>query len=434
MKVAFRLGVFRDLAVFQEVLPADAAVVVPAHIAAYALDGLRGFLSSLAQARSSQTVDFVFDPMTYWLDLPTRYWTRGSGKQQGQELVLPLAPDVKLKDVLRPTLHALLRDYGLDHALYETDRLGMRQRLAGVVDKCLAFQRRGTHTRRDRVRTKYKRILELLAEEEALEPAALVAPYVKIADLSLDELATQAALNETALSQRQHGERLWTVAALGAGANLRALSQAERTALRLEDFDAVGVWVSDFDEYVEPVDNLRAYRRLLSSVGRPIWIMYGTYFALLLGATGVDTVSHGIYYTESKRMEGPVGSGPPPERYYVPALHRFYEPTKAFRLIDLRPGLACPCPECTSLEKLRSEASAASTSPAKRVAWAQRLQRHFLRARSEELRRVRESTADDLRRELRRARQAVESIPPTERSALGISTQHLDAWYEALAD
>jgi hypothetical protein len=44
------------------------------------------------------------------------------------------------------------------------------------------------------------------------------------------------------------------------------------------------------------------------------------------------------------------------------------------------------------------------------------------------------STADDLRDDLRRARIEVDSIPPTERYALGISTDHLDAWHEALAD
>jgi hypothetical protein len=345
--------------------------------------------------------------------------------------VLPLPQGAKEKELIRPTLLALLREYGLGRALFESDLPGMRQRLLDSVAACLDFQRRGTHTRRGRATTKYSRILELADEEEAMDPMAVVAPYLTIRGLRGDDVTDQVILNERALVERQDGEAMWSVTALDQASQLAAISATTKQMLRLGEFDAVGVWVSDLDEYTAPADRLRAYRAFIRSIGRPVWLMYGGYFGLLLGADGVETVSHGIFYTESKRMHGPVGSGPPPERYYVPALHRFYEPTKAFRLLELLPSFECQCPECPSVDELRAEAAGASRTPARRMAWAQRLQRHFLRARQSEVQEVSQSQLSDLLDQLQGAREAFDGVPAAERHALGLSTSHLGQWREA---
>lgn len=434
MRIGVRLGVFRDREVIAGVLPPDAPIVVPAHIGAYALDGLRGFLADIAKDRGTDWVDYIFDPMTYWVDLPSRYWSRGSERGRGQDLVLPLTPGVDEKKVIRPTLVALLREYGLGRAVFETDLQGMRRRLLDAVGACLEFQRRGTMTTRGRARGKYARILELAAEQEAIQPMAIVAPYLKLHGLGDVDAADQMVLNARSLEARLPGEAMWTIIAIEAGAQLGAIDQAVGHGLRLAEFDAVGVWASDLDEYTESSQRLRHYRQLLRSINRPIWILYGTYFSMLLAADGVELVSHGIYYTESKRMEGPIGSGPPPERYYLPSLHRFYEPTAAFRLIELVPDFECPCPECPSLDVLRAEASAAGSSPARRVAWAQRLQRHFLLARQRELDAVKTSTLPELVAQLEVARAAVEGLDPTDLGAITVSVAHLATWRAALAE
>jgi hypothetical protein len=371
--------------------------------------------------------------MTYWVDLPARYWSRGSERRQGQDLQLPLSRDTKEKEFVRPTLLALLREYGLGSALFETDIAGMRERLLEVVDASLDFQRQGTFTRRGRARTKYARILQLLEDEDAMRPMAVVAPYVQTTELTTEGVVDQARLNARSISARQSDESMWTILALGEGATLGPLSPDSVASLRLDEFDAVGLWVSDFDEYAEPASRLDAYRELIRSIPRPVWLMYGGYFGLLLGADGVDLVSHGVYYTESKRMQGPVGSGPPPERYYIPALHRFYEPTRAFRLIDLVPDFACNCDECPSLEGLRAEATAAAGSPARRTAWAQRLQRHFLNARTAEVQSVQKESLEDLLESLRAAEYAFSRVPDVDRAAIGVSVSHLTNWRTALA-
>jgi len=434
MRNGLRLGVFRDRTVFEEILRPDSPLIVPAHIGAYALDGLRGFLGGVARAWNQDVVDFVYDPMTYWVDLPTQYWSRGSERRRGQALSLPLDEDAVEKDLIRPTLLALLREYGLGRALFETDLDGMRPRLLDAVDAVIEFQRRGTHTRRWRAKTKYARILELAAEEEAMSPIALIAPYLTTHGLRPDEVRDQAFLNERALTARQPGEALWTIIALDRASQLRALADDVRQLLRLGDFGSVGVWVSDLDEYVAPAERLRAYREFIRSIGQPVWLLYGGYFGLLLGADGVDLVSHGIFYTESKRMLGPVGSGPPPERYYIPALHRFYEPTRAFRLMELLPSMRCGCPECPSVDELRVAAAGAARSPGHRMAWAQRLQRHFLRNRQAEVAAVKARPIGDLLAELRDAERTFAQIPAAERFALDVSIDHLAQWRGAFEE
>lgn len=434
MRNALRLGVFRDRVVFEQLLPVESPLVIPAHIGAYALDGLRGFLAGISRTRDYEIVDFVFDPMTYWIDLPARYWSRGSERARGADLELPLPDGANEKELIRPTLLALLREYGLATALFETDLAGMRSRLLDAVDACLDFQRRGTHTRRGRARSKYARILELAEEEEAMQPMATVAPYLTLPGLDDADVTDQVALNERSLAGRLADEAMWTILALDARTQLAAITTDVRELLRLADFDVVGVWVSDLDEYVETSSRLRAYRAFLRSIGRPVWLLYGSYFGLLLGRDGVELVSHGIYYTESKRMHGPVGSGPPPERYYVPALHRFYEPTRAFRLLELVPTFECRCQECPSVEALRAEATAAASSPARRMAWAQRLQKHFLLARAAEVEAVNTRPLPELLNELQAASESLASIDEAERVALEIPVGHLGEWQRALLD
>ncbi len=434
MKIGVRLGVFRDSTVLGGVLPDEAPIVVPAHIAAYALDGLRGFLGEIARARRKEWVDYVFDPMTYWVDLPSRYWSRGSERRQGQDLRLPFSADADTRQLIRPTLLALLREYGLATALFETDLPGMRARLLEAVPACIGFQRNGTRTRQSRARGKYARILELAADEEAILPMAVVTPYVKLRGLREADVADQVVLNTRSLEVRDPGESMWTVLALEGSATIGALPATTASSLGIPSFDAVGVWISDFDEYVEPTERLKGLRRLLQSLNRPAWIMYGTYFSLLLGRDGVDLVSHGIYYTESKKMEGPVGSGPPPERYYVPALHRFYEPSSALTLIDAVPEFACSCSECPSTAALRAEAAAAGSSPSRRMAWAQRLQRHFLLARQRELELVATMGLGDLLEQLAEAERRFEAADVNLRTATGMSVGHLATWRQALGD
>jgi hypothetical protein len=434
MRNSLRLGVFRDKDVFGQYLGDDSAIVVPAHIAAYATDGLWGFLKGIADARGTASIDYYFDPMTYWLDLPTAYWARKPAEGPPQPFDLPLADDKEAKASVKPALLALLREYGLAGQLTsKDDPAAIRAEfVAGGVRECLDFQRRGSDEKRKRTVDKYAQMLELGGEEASgMAPSCLVAPYVSLAGLGEADVADQATLNTASLTERAAGETMRCVLALDSRQEMGRISSRTRTKLRLDEFARVGVWVSDLDEYNTPADALKRYRSLLASVGRPVWVMYGGYFSLLLRGDGVSEVSHGIYYTESKRMRGAVGSGPAPERYYIPCLHRFFEPARAFELLAKAPDLRCDCPECESLESLVAEAAGAAATSSKRMAWAKRLQRHFLAARAREAKDATDKPLVELLEQLKEANAIVRALDADLRRRSGVG-EYLNQWIEAL--
>jgi hypothetical protein len=67
------------------------------------------------------------------------------------------------------------------------------------------------------------------------------------------------------------------------------------------------------------------------------------------------------------------------------------------------------------------------------VAWAQRLQRHFLLARAREVQAVKTQSPESLRGQLREARATYMAIGTTERAGLGLAVDHLEEWATAIA-
>jgi len=421
-RTILRLGLFRDRPVFEDARETFSGVVVPAHIAAHSADGLWGFLSGLSNPL------FFYDPMTYWFVLPAKYWTRGSETGALPEADLPISADD-----IRPAFRRLFQEYGLLDAVMQLEEPAFRDEvMATLPSAALEFQRRGIRAKTQRALSKYAAILGRTLQTEQFAPDRLVGPYLAIDSWTGSTFRDQCRMNEAALSLRESSERLWTILALASPAQLRALGGPDRDALRLAEFDGVGIWIGDLDEHSASVAQLRAYRALVESVGKPIWLMYGGYFSVLLSHFGVVEISHGIFYTESKRLLGPVGSGPPAERYYVPGLHRFYEPIRAFAIIDAIPEFGCSCQECPSLDELRSEALATRQDRSRRRPWVERLQRHFLRCRQAEVSAVRSRSLGDLTAELRVQADLVDGLPTSVRAGLRVGSAHLNSWAIAL--
>jgi hypothetical protein len=408
------------------------AIVVPAHIAAYARDGLWGFLRGIGRSRAPQDPSFFYDPMSYWLDIPPEFWSKGSEARRGQPLSLPI-DDL---DRIRPAFAALLDAYGMTEAakVSATGAELRRRFVENGVSACLDFQRQGSEPKGKKTVDKYAAILGQTLEGSGMRPQRLVAPYFAVRDLDPRSIADQAAINMAALGNRKQGETMWSVVAVDSSARIGRIGPTSRESLKLDEFDGVGLWISGLDEHDAPAETLMRYRELIKSLERSVWIMYGGYFAILLANDGVANVSHGIYYTESKKMRGPVGSGPAPERYYIPGLHRFYLPGPAFRFLGMVPQMQCDCPDCSSgLDDLIRQSAAASSSPAARMAWIRRLQRHFLYCRAAEVEATNSRPTRELVADLREAAALVASLGQSRLSALAISPAHLRTWAGVLA-
>lgn len=211
------------------------------------------------------------------------------------------------------------------------------------------------------------------------------------------------------------------------------MGAAHLARLRLSEFAGVGLWVSDLDEHEASVETLRRYRNLIQSVARPVWLLFGGFFGLMLGPEDVQLVTHGVFYTESKSLRGPVGSGPAADRYYIERLHRFFEPAKALSILEAVPAWRCGCPECGPPDELAAALVAAPTNAATRMAWTQRLQRHFLGARAREVELVTTSPRDAVLAGLAETLQVGEAVSVSNSVLVRNATAHLARWRAALA-
>jgi hypothetical protein len=116
------------------------------------------------------------------------------------------------------------------------------------------------------------------------------------------------------------------------------------------DDSRAAVWLSGLDELDATSDELELYARALnSSAARDtdLFALYGGFYSVLMSAFGLGGSSHGIGYGESRSWVELPESGPPPQRYYLPQLHRYVQPDEATRLYFADRQLAeCSCAEC----------------------------------------------------------------------------------------
>lgn len=117
------------------------------------------------------------------------------------------------------------------------------------------------------------------------------------------------------------------------------------------------VWVSDLNELRATASELVAYGEAIEQAekrGQKVFGLYGGFFSVLLGSTGLRGISHGIGYGESRNWIELPQSGPPPKRYYVEPFHRYVSQEFAERL--WKAGIyRCECPVCGSTSPLLLE-------------------------------------------------------------------------------
>ena len=420
-----RLGLFRDRPVFDAARGLYGGLVVPAHIAAYSGDGLWGFLKGVSRP------EFFYDPMTYWFLLDPVNWTRGSERGAGlREVRLPVPAKL-----IRPAFRELFTRYGLLEAVTTLDRAKFAQTLLSVLPAAaIEFQEQGSAAKSTKAVAKYARILGRAIAQDRLRPSRLVAPYLAIGSARQTDLRNQGELNRQTRLHATSDLPLWSILAFADEQGAAPLAADEQQALELDGFDGVGVWVGSLDEHVASAGQLRRYRQLVRSLERPVWLMYSGYFGLLMSRDGVVEISHGVFYTESKKLLGPVGSGPPAERYYIQRLHRFYEPIRAFAILDEVPDFRCACPECGDLEEMRTTALSVRRSAAHRAEWVERLQKHFLHCRKSEIDAVRRTRDETLIQDLQDSLAHVQAVSDAVRRAIRLDAGHLERWLAALAD
>lgn len=183
---------------------------------------------------------------------------------------------------------------------------------------------------------------------------------------------------------------------------------------------------SKFEEAEASQPELQGFWGLVRGLAhrdRPPFMLYGGYFSILASRTGLDGLSHGIGYGESRDALSP-RSGPPVKRFYIPALHRFFPIAEAQTLLRLdrsnRKVFRCTCASCEA-------ARTAGRGPLDHRT-REDIFLHFLQIRHGEIQDVQQRSLPELVAKLRDLHGYATSIAP------GLTEQlnYLERWASAI--
>ena len=288
----------------------------------------------------------------------------------------------------------------------------IRQMVEGVV----AFQENFVTQSQEKI-DKY---LSLIGENRFTPhpPCWIVPPYFYTSDIGDTVYEKSLSAAHAATSVTSPGYRINPVVCFRMGS--LAENSAERIASDYSDFGRCLLFAKDFREHSADVDQLHAWLDLLVRLSRERiqpFTLYGGFFSIVGHKLQLAGISHGLGYGEYRDPLSPMG-GPPPDRYYIPKLHRFYEIGEADSILS-RPGaefLRCDCQICSSARHGGRGAIIELTR-------SERL-RHFLISRHGEVRYVQDTTLAEILNDLR------ETIATFQRNlrALVDRIGHLENW------
>ncbi len=306
-----------DQETLRQLRGAYTGVLVPGTLAAFQQQGTGGFVLSLSGSLAKVT--YSIDP---------RF-----------PLFQQKLPEPKKSHL---ALAAAFRDDGLvvsDRAPKPEDFDS--RRLAGIAQAWTDFNL-GYKSASSAKFDKYaKRLGEDLTVSAARSPSVILAPYF----IQLDD---QWAAHSRELSTR-------TAEAVGSGTPVApvvavAESKSLGAALAAETSSVVAIWVSNLNEMTCTALELQDYYtaiRAAASRGTSLFALYGGFSTVLALSLGLRGFSHGIGYGEYRNWRELPTSGPPPARYYAPALHRYLRQDIAQSIYQVDQALAaCACSVC----------------------------------------------------------------------------------------
>jgi len=258
-----------------------------------------------------------------------------------------------------------------------------------------------------------------ISSDNSQGPTYITAPYWMSTSIRTVEWAMSHATIECTLRSLRSGEDFVPIVAWNRPPSkdwsllVEMLSDLRRLGIR-----KVLLWVNNYRELYEPVDQLRNLRTVVSDCahdGIHIGMLYGGYYSLALTCAGLWAFSNGVGYSESRAFPELSSSGAPPPRYYLVGLHRYLQQAIASRVVADDPNQVLDLPE-------RVGKDPAALQPNDLMA-------HFVHARGAELRSTEGVTKRELVDKLIETADYVESRP---RASDLVDVIHLRNWAAAL--
>ena len=324
MDVWLHFGQHRDVRVIRDQISLLDGVVIPAHILAHQYASTSAFVSSLPIG-----TPYLIDPATY------RFQNSGDKHVNSAGDLRPSSR--KLCDAYHPTLADLV----LNHGRLEP---GLLPSPSELTESILEFQLQAVADgSSNSAAAKY---LDRYDKRHVRDPRVLVPPYFRFGvagdkwyGYSLDcAMAALGAYRERKIAP--------IVAAPVDAFRDASLVQVLKD---YEPFENVILWFDDYNELLvqsSQVSSVRNAIRMLRKQSR-VHAHYGGYLLLLSAHDGLESIGHGILYTQHKSYEfaGP-GAGGVAERYYIPRLRQFRSLSQTDLILHQFPELICGCRIC----------------------------------------------------------------------------------------
>jgi len=289
-----------------------------------------GSLSSFLAGTLQNMKPFVIDPLTHAFqhDHETLLVKKGKTKKLGIKKTL-----VQLAEEFKAPATKILKKRSIVPADFSSGVL-KRNFCRQVVDFQLnLFQK---HAEKSGIE-KYFKYAKLNSK---IVPAGVVAPYFFM-EKELFDSWKEVNLTFVREAHKILGKRRHPLFAEVAISRDIVLDKTLRKSL-ISDYvdspaDMLLLWIDNWQEHALDDVSLEAYMKLLEGLGekKPIWILYGSYFSVLLmkifRSWKIKGISHGPEYGEDRSVL-PVGGGVPTAKYYYPPLHHRLRFEDAYRM------------------------------------------------------------------------------------------------------
>jgi hypothetical protein len=346
----YRLGPAKEKALFKRRRETYDGVVIPAHIASYYFKFCSEFISSLGKP-------YFIDPLTYiFANSPSQIKRFVKDKRSGRT-VRDKFGYKKKGDIKRSYLKLVEQEYGgiirkvvKDNRSIKPNDLSNISVAEDFVKKVIEFQR----NRLSSVPDKYKKYQKYAKKSDrdlsSSPPMCLVSPYFPTN--TLNARGWHLTNVELIRLTKAIADGIPVFAVILAGTSVLSNDIAQIAEDYLEaGADGFLLWPNGFSSD----ENLASLRVVFNAVGelsasdRPVILLYGDAFSLVLQYAGLTGFACGICYGERKLSSQDVDvEGGIPPRYYIKKLKKKVQIETELRRIQINqyPDLICDCEIC----------------------------------------------------------------------------------------
>lgn len=327
------------------------------------------------------------------------------------------------------------------------DRRGWNKSLIELIaSKTISFQRELLELRTPSQQSilKYARILEeesaLKKEEEINKPMFLVAPYFYFISTNDPWYNISIEISKAAIKLKNDDLLYATICT--SKDTLLNRDDFEKIIDDYKDFDGYLVWFSNFrddSDGKEYLSGLKEFIIKLSEMKKPIYLLYGGYFSLLLSKLSryLQGYSRNICYGESRDVDAemPTGGGAP-RRYYMTLAHVKLPEMVARTFFSDHPKLLCNCRICSSITKeikkvIHGEIGAEQIGVFFDMFDFIYAKRHFVTTHAEEIEEISMTPLDTIIKKLKKSYEETQNLKT---GLYGIPSSQLERWYGIFED